>query len=338
MNADSIALRLHTAGYKTACIGGFVYSYSSLGPPNGTTWYVAPGWDKWWVPTPDPVTPMLGYTVVTGVSSTFLAGSTDADFLIDKMGVEAVAWIAAREAANERPWFCYRMPPPGIPTRHVGAFDSVAAWRPASYNEADVTDKCAGIEALATVDSAFVDQARKDQLCGMLAIDDLCKTMFDAVQAYDPTNTVLVLIGQGGQFWGEHRLGLRETYPGTPPPWLRFASNQPYDEAHRMTLMMVFPKELAPGSVEDRLVLAQDITATLVRWANGSTTGLYGNAMAVCGRTNRKTFPLEGWQVEGEPFYTGTRTRTSKVFTWYTAETETYDLVADPNEMSGTLT
>ena len=338
MNTNNIGSKLRHVGYQTGMFGQFGYSYETLGPPNTAEWYIPPGWDKWWVNGTDVPFAFLSYTIVKDVDVTETFGSADADFFTDVLADEVAGWITTAEAdPGDRPWFAYvAIPQNGIPTRHVGRYDTVPDFRPVSFNEADVSDKVQGIQDLDPVDPDFVDETRITQVTGHLAIDDLCLQLYNHVTTIP--NTAIIFLGQGGTFWGEHRLGARETYPGDPSPWLRFAGNQPYDEAHRTPLIVIYPEEFTPNSSDERLLTSQDVTATIADWAGAASYLIDGISFARTSTEVRREIPLEGWGSDGEDFYMGTRTRTNKVITWTHADAdgkiETYNLLEDPFELN----
>ncbi|HEX2486554.1 MAG TPA: sulfatase-like hydrolase/transferase, partial [Myxococcota bacterium] len=145
-DAESLAVWLEAAGYRTSLIGKYLNGYRALWDPGVEPPYVPPGWSEWrgmsrvryWdysIVEPDGA---RGYVEVP-------YGEEEADYSTDVLREKAKAFIGAAVAAGE-PFFLYlsfKAPHgPFTPApRHEGLYQSIAPWRPPSHDEADVSDK-----------------------------------------------------------------------------------------------------------------------------------------------------------------------------------------------------
>jgi hypothetical protein len=175
-DAQTLAVWLQNAGYRTSLIGKYLNGYAGLWA-DGAPPYVPPGWTEW-----------QGMAKVSHYNWTFVqpdgagnyvevsGGATPADYLTDVLRERAKAFISASVAAGE-PFFLYlAFKAPHLPQtpapRHEGLFQSLPPWRPPSHNEADVSDKPAWVQALPLQDTASLDQIRIDQLEMLQAVDE----------------------------------------------------------------------------------------------------------------------------------------------------------------------
>ena len=323
---DTLATRLARAGYRCGLVGKYVNNYHLLGPPHRPAWHVPPGWSSW-AALVQTENAYYEYDLVTGPEAVSHYGYADADYSTDVIAERARAFIG-QSIADEQPFFAMVAPyGPHLggdmaPTRYAGRFANIPPHRPPSYNELDVSDKKGPRQVPPLTDPAVLDQLRKDQLAALLAVDDLVRTVDAAVRPV-ARDTILVYTTDNGVFWGEHRL---------------MEKNMPYDEAHRVPLIVVYPGKLGTSPrVESGLVTLQDVHATLAELAGVAPAGVDGMSFAhalVARRSpKRSVVTLEGWRPDRTLFYSGWRTMTSKEICWSTGACERYDLVADPYEM-----
>jgi hypothetical protein len=183
----------------------------------------------------------------------------------DLLREKAKTFISGAVAAGE-PFFLYlAFKAPHLPqepaTRHEGMFQTIPPWRPPSYNEADVSDKPAWVQALALQNSAQLDQIRIDQLEMLQAIDEAIggNPAFGIVGIMEhlrnlgvDDDTIVVYFADNGWYWGEHRLR---------------AKNNPYEEAIRSPMFVRYPALAPLKRVEDRFALNIDLAPTFAELA-----------------------------------------------------------------------
>jgi N-acetylglucosamine-6-sulfatase len=338
---------MQDSGYRTGLIGKYLNGYPQLWV-NNTTPYIPPGWTEWRglrnvafynyrMVEPDG---MGGYTIVQ-------YGSTPADYLTDVMREKAKTFISDAVSAGE-PFFLYlafKAPHlPQIPApRHDGMFQNITPWRPPSYNEADVSDKPAWVQALAPQNSADLDQIRTDQLEMVQAVDEAIggSTTYGITGIMEhirnlgiADNTMVVYFSDNGWYWGEHRLR---------------AKNNPYEEALRSP-MFVYYKKLAPlPRVDTKFALNIDLAPTFAELAGAGVPIAHDGQSLLrvidgTAPTWRTDFLTEAWP-GNHPFatvheqqwkYTEIPVIIGNPLT--TFETELYDLVADPYELQNVAT
>jgi N-acetylglucosamine-6-sulfatase len=322
-DGSTLATWLDDAGYETALMGKYLVGY-----PGGS--YVPPGWDRWIAFTPgDPPagSRALGYYTygynINGVDFPFVQQETYAtDFIAQK----AVSFI--RTASS--PFFLYFTPfsphAPAVPAdRHTSAFSDVSAWRPPSYDEADVSDKPAWVRAearLTTEKRAALDAFRLNQLRSLLGVDDAVASILRAVaEKGDLDNTIFVYMTDNGYLWGEHRL-TRKSYP--------------YEESIRTPFVVRFDGLNQTARQDGRLVLGIDVAPTLAALAGVAAPNADGTSILPLLASEdsvpwRSRFLVEG--MGRTPAYCAMRTSRFAFVTYRTGATELYDLARDPYEL-----
>ena len=201
-SSETLPVWLQRAGYWTGHIGKYLNGYG--GDPIGydTAAAVPPGWSEWYG-SEDPGTyRMYGYTLnENGTQVTY--GDYDvpdpANYQTDVFADKAVDFIDRRAPRNV-PFFLSvaplaphvevfrresagdddpptpRYPNPRPAPRHSGAFDDENLKKTEAYDEEDVSDKPAVIQALPTLDGPASGQARnkyRSRLATLLAVDEM---------------------------------------------------------------------------------------------------------------------------------------------------------------------
>jgi arylsulfatase A-like enzyme len=345
-DSSTIAVWLQRAGYRTGLIGKYMNRYNKLWPSGGTP-YVPPGWTEW-----NGMSRVAYYDYVIvepngqGGYVTQQYGDATSDYLTDVLREKAKDFIT-RAVAAQKPFFLYlafKAPhSPWIPApRHAGMLDALPPWRPPSYDEADVSDKPMWLRdtpLLTPPQQAHIDRSRIRQLETLQAVDEAIggSTRFGIVGIMEhlrnlgvADNTVVIFMSDNGLYWGEHRLQKKR---------------DPYDEDIRTPLLVWFPKLGPRRRVEARVVLNIDIAPTLAELAgidppivrDGES---FLHLIDDTARNWRTDFLTEGWP-RGHPWATVNQ------WPWkYTeipvtlgsassaVETELYDLLADPYELT----
>jgi arylsulfatase A-like enzyme len=335
---------LQSAGYRTGFYGKYLNGYPDLWtapqPP-----YVPPGWTVWGA-FRNPK--YFDYTLIeNGVGVRY--GSAEGDYSTDVLREKAKTFISDSVALGV-PFFLHlSLKAPHGPftpaPRHNGMFAGLTPWRPASYNEPDVSDKPAWVRntaPLTPAEQADLDDTRIKQLEMLQAVDEA----IGGSTAYGITgimehlrnlgiadDTIVIYFSDNGWHWGEHRYR---------------AKNKPYEESIRAPMFVRYPKLAPLPRVEDKLALNIDFCPTLAELALRPTDPvppivfdgvslvrvLDGTAAAW-----RSDFLTEGWPTthvwasvrETDWKYTELPTAPGDPMTGF--QFELYDLVNDPLEL-----
>ena len=162
----TLASMLQKAGYRTGLIGKYLNLYEDMLISQGHP-YVPPGWDEWDATTSDKY---FDYTLVENGLPVYY-GTNTADYATDVLKTKALNFIT-QSAGMGQPFFLYfSVPAPHEPytpaPRHAGSYAAISNYRPSNYNEGNVADKPAWVQAtplLTTADQAQIDGWRKGAL------------------------------------------------------------------------------------------------------------------------------------------------------------------------------
>ncbi len=345
----SIGTILQSAGYRTGFFGKYMNGYPQLWP-DASTPYVPPGWTVW---SAFRNPKYFDYDLIeNGVPVAY--GSTAADYSTDVLRERAKQFITDSVALGQ-PFFVhlsFKAPhgPFEPAPRHDGMFAALPPWRPASYNEPDVSDKPTWVQntaQLTPAEQADLDNTRIKQLEMLQAVDEaiggsatygitgLMQHLRDLGVA---DNTLVVYFADNGWHWGEHRTK---------------AKNKPYDESIRSPMFVRYPKLAPLPRVDDELVLNIDLCPTFAELALRPTDpdpALVFDGVSLVRRldgtapTWRSDFLTEGWPSnhvwasvrEHDWKYTELPTDPGNPMTGF--ELELYDLVNDPLELNNLAT
>ncbi|MDX2167889.1 MAG: sulfatase-like hydrolase/transferase [Deltaproteobacteria bacterium] len=307
---QTIATWMHGAGYRTGLFGKYLNAYSGVeataGP--GGRFYVPPGWDRWQAmgfsehyggingPT---------YQLVDeqGVLTTYADHTTDDQYSTDLLA-QRIRDFAVESVSRGKNFFAVFTPyashgdtpsvEPKPAQRHLNLFKDIPPWRPANFDEADVSDKPLWLQALppsGPIGIAVDDLMRYRAYETLLSVDEqlaLLLDQFDALGVGD--DTIVILTSDNGVTWGEHG-------------FFGQGKECPYEEAIRVPLAVRYPRRIdtAAPRVSAAPVLNIDVPVTVADLAGVSipvpvdgaafTGWLTGAAPA----TWRDDFLLEHW-------------------------------------------
>jgi arylsulfatase A-like enzyme len=220
-STNTLPVWLQRAGYQTILLGKYLNQYGTRNPRE-----IPAGWGDWHG-TPDPSTyRYLGYTFNdNGTLTSF--GNTTSDYKTDVEARRAVS-ILTREAIDPRPFFMWvtflaphsggpRDPddPSGMATpspapRHRNRFANEPMPMPASFNEADVSDKPAAIRNRPLLTPARINAIRENyrqRLESLLAVDEAVAQIVNQLTATGQLdNTYIIFTSDNGFMHGEHRV------------------------------------------------------------------------------------------------------------------------------------
>jgi N-acetylglucosamine-6-sulfatase len=350
-SAETLAVWLQRAGYYTAHIGKFLngYEQSAVGAP--------PGWSEW-LGTKRTYT-FYGATLLeSGQPVTYGSTSENPDdpaqpetYSTDVFTDKAVELINRRGPARE-PFFlsvAYLAPHSGGPdpdppsrcqdsakpaARHLRSFASEPLPAPPNFNEADVSDKPAGISDREPLTSAQIATARRFYRCrgeSLPAVDEGVNRIVDALRASgELSNTVIVYTSDNGFFHGEHRI--------------MTGKNRVYEEAIRVPLLIRGP-DVPKGVTVDDIAINADLAPTILD-AAGADAGLAQDGRSLLPfarhpeRTRGRDLLIQQTSGTGDDagvngvFYSAVRTHRYKYVENANGDIELYDLSVDPFELS----
>lgn len=270
--AQTLPVWLQGAGYYTAHIGKYLNGYesSATGVPQG--------WSEWH--GSKRTYTFYGYQLLEdGQLNTYGSTNTDPDapanpglYSTDVYTDKAVELIG-RRAPEEQPFFlsvAYLAPHSGGPNpdapnesrcngsakpapRHLGALENEPLPLPPSFNEADISDKPAGLAGRPPLTEQQIQNATRNYRCrgeSLLAIDEGVERIVDALEASgELDNTLFVYTSDNGFFHGEHRV--------------QTGKNRVYEEAIRVPLLIRGPGVPAGVTVDD-LSANADLAPTIL--------------------------------------------------------------------------
>jgi N-acetylglucosamine-6-sulfatase len=203
----SLATALHGIGYSTFLVGKYMNGYGGCHGVKCAP-HIPPGWDRWAAfGKPDYYNYDL-YVGNAGADATRVHyGTTAADYSTDVVASRAVDMI---RSAPPGPLFAWVAPfgihsPTAPAPRYATATCSPPRWKPPDWNELDVSDKPAYVQARPLLNgSRGKDISRECR--SLLAVDDLVAAVHQALQETGRTDAMLIFAGDNGMNSGEHRL------------------------------------------------------------------------------------------------------------------------------------
>jgi N-acetylglucosamine-6-sulfatase len=212
---------LRRAGYRTAHVGKFLNGYGRADPSE-----VPPGWDEWHA-TVDPTTyRYYAYRVnENGALRTYGRGkdpewySTDfiarrsAEVVERVAGPEpfflSVAFLAPHTGSPRELGDPLGIGTPVVAPRHRGLYAAAPLPRPASFDEADVSDKPLFVRRprMRRPKVRAISVLYRQQLESLIAVDEAVERVVEALRsAGELERTVIVFTSDNGYLAGEHRL------------------------------------------------------------------------------------------------------------------------------------
>ncbi len=257
-------------------------------------------------------------------------------YYTDVLGDSVSEYLEDFEQEDDEPWFIYISPQaphtPLTPEAKYAAAPTPEWVQPASFNEADISDKPSNVRWRDLLDEAEVEAFRDGQLRTIMSVDDLVGRVVDEMDRLGETaNTLAIYTSDNGHHWGEHRLLTK-----------RF----PYTESVSVPFLMRWPGVVPAGATDTRLVSNVDVLPTALQASGVSPELVYpldGTSLLSPGR--RSELLLEyGRSLDSTlPPWASIRTDTEQFVEWYSAdagaltEREFYDLANDPLQLVNTL-
>jgi arylsulfatase A-like enzyme len=330
---STIATWLRAAGYRTGLIGKYINRY----PLQRNLAYVPPGWDDWrgyfdWASAADG---RVYYEYDLNENGRVVRyGDEDKDYLTDVMRDKALDFLA--RTPDDQPFFLYLSPfaphSPVVPAeRHHQLFPDLKAPRSPNYNEEDVKDKPAWVQAQPPMTSEVMqatDALFRARVQSLQAVDEMIDALVKALEARSLLeDTFIVFTSDNGFQLGGHRMD--------------HGKGDPYDESIRVPFVVRGPG-VAAGRSEPALALNIDLAPTFAAIAGAEAPEtvdgrsllrlLTGKATQ---RDWRSDFLVELFSKEeaGIGEYTALRTTEHLYVEHATGERELYDLQKDPHQL-----
>jgi arylsulfatase A-like enzyme len=322
-DADTLAVWLHDAGYRTALIGKYLNGYPWDDPPP-----IPPGWDRWFAKlNASRATVYSGYDVVDdGERRT--VGSAPEDYATDLLAREAVAFVES--AAADRPFFLYFTPSaphePAEPApRHASLLEQPASVPDASALAAmnDVSGAPAWIRERPPIDAdtgaALADTELRERIA-LRAVDDAFRALWQAVDARGELDrTIWIFLSDNGYSFGERR------WVGKTCPW---------ETCIHVPFVVHAPGTL--GGISPELVANIDVAPTIADLAGVEAPAVDGVSLRDVVEHGtppaRRAVPIE-WSGDGRvPAWWGVRTPNAVLIHHADGTVELYDLSEDPDQ------
>lgn len=321
---DTIATRLQGVGYTTALVGKYINLFKFANAN-----YVPPGWDQF-------ITMSAGSDYEGGAGAYYdytlfgtiypeYHGTDEDDYSTDVLRDKAVSIIA--NTPETEPLFLYFTPwaPHGnfqAAPRHVGTWPlEPASNLPGSFNEANMNDKSAWMQDLPLIDEAQERQTLTKMHESVMAVDEACEAIWNALGPARQANTIFVFTSDNGKMLGAHRLNKKD---------------MPYRWSAEIPLIVRGPG-IAVGN-SDRVTPHIDVTAYLAEQAGVTGWNIDGKPCIGTGRVGVACQQMDNWKDQKHPGYIGYRTETG-LYIEYTngGGKEYYDYTTDPNETSNAI-
>jgi arylsulfatase A-like enzyme len=318
---NNLAVWLHDAGYRTGLFGKYLNQYDD---PS----HIPQGWDEWFA-TMDEV--YFGFHAsVNGVAKRYGKKRYETTVTAHR----ASAFVTDTPA--DQPLFLYWAPPaphvPHIPETQtdLDTFSGLAAYRPASYNEANVSDKPAWVRREARIRGqaqSIDDEWRREQFATLESVDRGVGQILDALDASGRLNdTLIVFTSDNGFEWGEHRL---------------WGKNVGYDPSVRVPFAIRYDAgDGAVPRVDPAIALEIDVAPTALDLAGTTATRPPDGQSLVRVLSGdpptdwRSMFLVEhGDGARRYPPFCSARTDHSVFIRYATGEEEYYDYDDDPYEL-----
>jgi N-acetylglucosamine-6-sulfatase len=331
-DSDTIATRLHAAGYRTGFVGK--YHLGSTNVARGPT-YVPPGWDDWQALSP--TTKGWYYNYTLNQNGTLVDyGNTPADYSTDVLRDKALSFIDRNDG---EPFFLIYAPRAPhnswiAAPRDLGHYQSEPVVHTPNFNEADMSDKPAWWSSLVPRKLTDIDGARRKEWDTTLALDDAVEAINQRIESLGlMSQTVTFFMTDNGYSFGEHR------YQGKVCA---------YEECSHTPLLVNYGGR-AQGLTSSRLIGNEDLAPTFADLAgtsppdpsdgqsfaslldDGTTPPNWDNEILLRGRL---TGDNDGDKQGHPPSFWGLRTpRYKYIETVGTGEVELYHLSTDPYEL-----
>ena len=238
----------------------------------------------------------------------------------------AQRFLRGFERNDDDPWFLWLGPnaphsPYAAEYAYKGAKTKGWDGNPAT-RDTDVSDEPEFIRRSQDTQE-HARQIRRKQLRTLYSADDQVEQVFELLEELgEEEDTLAIFMSDNGFLWGEHGIVGK-----------RYA----YTQSIQIPLMIRWPGEIEPGSVDDRLVANLDLAPTLLDAAGVETTRAF-DGRSLFAEGARRRLLIEQWADEETyvPTLASLRTDDYQYVEYYTPRGRRivgrayYDLAADP--------
>src|SRR5205085_3765245 len=198
---DTSATKLQAAGYRTGLFGKYLNGYWTAAQDGGA---VPPGWNQWMA------FPRAGYTNFDLDVNGTIHHYDQGQYSTTVLGNAAATFIRNTPGPSFTYFAPYAPHNPATPeTKWIGHFNAPPVNRSPAYNEKNVSDKPAYIQArkrFSGEQKAQIDAFRVKQLESLKSVDTSVATILKALQDTGKlNNTLIFFLSDNGIEWGEHR-------------------------------------------------------------------------------------------------------------------------------------
>ena len=339
-STNTLAVWLKNGGYYTVHLGKYLNGYGTRNPTE-----IPPGWSEWRGSVDPSTYRYYNYTLnENGVLTTYCATPDPSCYQTDVYREKADAFI--RERAGKGPfffWVAFLADHAGTPReagdpanlgtpvpapRYRNRFQGTPLPRPASFNEADVSDKPAAIRnrpLLGPRRIAAIQENWQQRRETLLAVDDAVASIVDTLRSTGQLdNTLILFTSDNGFFHGEHRVANGKVLLYEPsirvPLLMRWTGNTTLPRGvHRSQLTMnvdyaetmLAAAGVKPGRIEDGVSL-------LPLWRDG-------------GKELGRDLLIDN--TPGNGHFDAIRSRHFLYAEYANGDRELYDLAKDPDEL-----
>lgn len=327
---QTLGVWLQQAGYQTGLFGKYLNGY-----PFGRGLTPPPGWNNWQVPY---VNVYGQFNWDLNSNGTKIHYGTDAASYAPSVLAGKLNSFITSNAKAGRPFFAEYAPAathmPWIPSpARKGSFATTPVPHAPNFNEADVSDKPAWIQALPLQSVAAMDNQQRRLWATSLSVDDMIRQIDTTlISSGVANNTVVIFMTDNGFSFGDHRwVRKRCAYEecSRTPLLVRYPGRAPRHDSHLISnvdlastisdIAGAVPSIPQDGQSFLPLILNQDVPAwrdaVLLHWVGGEEFGVSGRPYASAGF----------WAV---------RTDNWKYVELLSGEKELYDEVNDPYELT----
>lgn len=334
LEARTAATWLHGVGYRTGLIGKYINRYPLQRNPT----HVPPGWNEWhayfdWMSAAEG---RVYYEYDINENGRVVRyGDEEKDYLTDVLRDKALDFIA--RSGDDQPFFLYLSPfaphaPVAPAERHSALFPDLKAPRKPNYNEEDVADKPAWVQALPPMTPEVMqatDEWFRKRVQSLQAVDEMIDALVKALAARGLLeHTFIFFTSDNGFQFGGHRMD--------------HGKGDPYDESIRVPLVVRGPGVPA-GRSEAALALNIDLAPTFAAIAGAEIPdSVDGRSLMrlLTGQASRREWrsdclvELRGTGEEGGiTEYVALRSAEHLYVEYTTGERELYDMQKDPHQL-----
>lgn len=331
--ASTIATWLRGAGYRTGLVGKYMNYYPPVREPS----YVPPGWDDWrgYFDWSSAAESRVYYEYDMNENGRVVRyGTEEKDYLTDVLRDRALDFVA--RTPDDQPFFLYLAAfAPHLPVvpadRHAELFPDLKVPRGPAYNEEDVGDKAAWVQAqpLMTAETQrATDELFRRQAQALQSVDEMVDALLAALKQRGLLeDTYVFFTSDNGFHYGEHRID--------------HGKGDPYEESIRVPLIVRGPG-VAGGRREPALALNIDLAPTFAAIAGATPPdALDGRSLLrlLSGKATQREWrsdflvELQSKEEAGITAYDALRGEDQLYVEYTTGERELYDLKRDPHEL-----